>query len=100
VTPAHLGRVAGLVLGASAQMLEAALGLAAPALVALLLADLVLGAIGRTAPQIPLYFVGMPLKALLGVAMVLISVAALNTALTGGMAGWARLLEQVVAAWR
>jgi flagellar biosynthesis protein FliR len=100
VTPAQLGRVAALTLGASAQMLEAALGLAAPALVALLLADLVLGAIGRTAPQIPLYFVGMPLKALLGVAMVLISVAALNTALTGGMAGWARLLEQAVAAWR
>ena len=99
-TPAQLGRVAGLVLAASAQMLEAALGLAAPALVALVLADLVLGVIGRAAPQLPVYFVGMPVKALLGVGAVLVGVASLDAALVGGFRGWAALLEKAVAVWR
>jgi flagellar biosynthetic protein FliR len=99
-TPAQLGRVAALVVGASAQMLEAALGLAAPALVALLLADLVLGVVGRAAPQLPLYFVGMPGKALLGVGIALLAVASLDTALVAGFRGWAALLERAVAAWR
>ena len=99
-TPAQLGRVVALVLGASAQMLEAALGLAAPALVALLLADLVLGMIGRAAPQLPLYFVGMPGKALLGVGVALVTVASLDTALVAGFRGWTALVERAVAAWR
>jgi type III secretion protein SpaR/YscT/HrcT len=99
-TPAQLGRVATLVLVASAQMLEAAVGLAAPALVALLLADLALGMIGRAAPQIPLYFVGMPLKALLGVGAALIGLATLDTALVAGFRGWPALIEKAVAAWR
>ena len=89
-----------LVLAASAQMLEAALGLAAPALVALLLADLLLGMIGRAAPQIPLYFVGMPLKALLGVGAVLVAVATLDTALVAGFRGWVALLGRAIAVWR
>jgi type III secretion protein SpaR/YscT/HrcT len=99
-TPAQLGRVAALVVAASAQMLEAAVGLAAPALVALLLADLVLGVIGRAAPQIPLYFVGMPAKALLGVGAALVGLATLDTALVSGFRGWAGLLERAVAVWR
>jgi flagellar biosynthetic protein FliR len=99
-SPAGLGQAAGLALAASGQMLEAALGLAAPALVALLLADLALAAVGRAAPQIPLYFVGMPLKALLGVGAVLISVGALHQALTAGFTGWSGLLARAVAAWR
>jgi flagellar biosynthesis protein FliR len=99
-TPAGLGQAAGLALLASGQMLEAALGLAAPALVALLLADLALGAIGRVAPQIPLYFVGMPLKALLGVGAVLVSLGALHQALSEGFTGWAGLLARAVGVWR
>jgi type III secretion protein SpaR/YscT/HrcT len=98
--PAGLGQAAGLAIAASARMLEAALGLAAPALVALLLADVALGAIGRAAPQIPLYFVGMPLKALLGVGAVLVSLGALHQALAEGFRGWGALLAQAVAVWR
>lgn len=100
VTPAQLGRVVTLVLAASAQMLEAAVGLAAPALVALLLADLVLGLIGRAAPQLPLYFVGMPLKALLGVGAVLVAIATLDTALVAGFRGWLDLLGRAITVWR
>lgn len=99
-TPAQLGRVMELAIVSSAQLLEAALGLAAPALVALLLADVILGAIGRAAPQIPLYFVGMPLKALLGVGAVLIGLAGTDAALVAGFRGWAALVQQGIAAWR
>jgi type III secretion protein SpaR/YscT/HrcT len=98
--PAHLGQAAALALAASGQMLESALGLAAPAIVALLLADLALGAVARAAPQIPVYFVGMPLKALLGVAATLLGVGALQQALDQGFRGWAGLLERAVAVWR
>jgi flagellar biosynthetic protein FliR len=63
---------------ASGKLIETAIGLCAPVVVALLLADIVLGVLGRAAPQIPLYFVGMPLKALLGVGAVLVGLAALD----------------------
>lgn len=99
-TPAQLGRVVALAVSASAQMLEAALGLAAPALVALLLADLVLGLVGRAAPQLPLYFVGMPLKALLGVGAALVAIAALDAALVAGFRGWTVLIGRAIEAWR
>jgi flagellar biosynthetic protein FliR len=99
-TPAQLGRVVSLAVSASAKMLESAVGLAAPALVALLLADLVLGAIGRAAPQLPLYFVGMPLKALLGVGAVLVALATLDTALVAGFRGWTALLARAIEVWR
>ena len=99
-TPAQLGGVVSLAISASAQMLEAAVGLAAPALVALLLADLVLGAIGRAAPQLPLYFVGLPLKALLGVGAVLVAIAALDTALVAGFRAWTGLLGRAIEVWR
>ncbi len=99
-SPAQQGRVAHLAIVASAQLLESAIGLAAPALVALLLADIALGAIGRVAPQIPLYFVGMPLKALLGVGAVLVAIGGLDAALVAGVGGWRSLLDEAVRAWR
>ena len=77
---------------ASAKLIESAIGLCAPAIVALLLADLVLGIVGRAIPQIPLYFVGMPLKALLGVGAVLLSLAGLDLALQSGFRGFLDLL--------
>ena len=69
-------------------LLESTLALAAPAIVALLLADLVLGAIARMAPQIPVYFVGMPLKALAGVGIVLVGLGGIDGALSGAFRGW------------
>ncbi|HET6282491.1 MAG TPA: flagellar biosynthetic protein FliR, partial [Polyangia bacterium] len=89
-----------VVIAASAKLLEAAVGLAAPVIVALLLADVALGAIARAAPQIPVYFVGMPLKALLGVGIVLVGLGALEGALTGGMGGWLDLVERIWLAWK
>jgi flagellar biosynthetic protein FliR len=77
---------------ASAKLLEAAIGLCAPAIVALLLADIVLGIVGRAVPQLPLYFVGMPLKALIGVGALLLSLAGLDIALQSGFRGFWDLL--------
>jgi len=84
--PASLQSAAFLVIVASAKLIEAAIGLAAPAVVALLLADLALGSLGRAVPQMPLYFTGMPAKALLGVGAVLAGLATLDSALTVGSA--------------
>lgn len=81
-----------LVLAASAKLIEAAIGLAAPALVALLLADIVLGAIGRAVPGVPSYFVGMPLKALLGIGAVLLGLGGLDLAMQHGFRGFFALL--------
>lgn len=93
-SPAGLREAALLVIVASAKLIESAVGLAAPAVVALLLADVALGALGRAVPQIPLYFVGMPAKALLGVGAVLAGLATLDSALTVGFRGFLVLLER------
>jgi type III secretory pathway component EscT len=83
-----------LVLVASGKLIESAVGLAAPVIVALLLADLVLGALGRITPAVPVYFVAMPLKALLGVGLVLLGLASLDAALVAGVPAWLRFAER------
>lgn len=51
------------------------LSLAAPALVAVLLGELVLGTVGRAVPRVPTHFAGMPLRAGLGVAALLLALS-------------------------
>lgn len=72
-----------LAVAATARMLVAALGLAAPVLAALFLADLALGLVNRVSPQIQVYFIGMPLKALLGVLLFLLAITGMVSALRG-----------------
>jgi flagellar biosynthetic protein FliR len=100
VTAAGAARAAGVVTLASARLIESALALAAPVIVALWLTDLTLGFVARAAPQIPVYFVGLPLKGLLAVGVVLAGLAALETAMSRGLASWMTLLERVMNAWR
>jgi len=83
-----------LVLVASAKLIESALGLAAPVIVALLLADLALGVVGRVTPALPVYFAAMPLKAALSVGIVLLGLAALDAALIAGWPAWLALAER------
>lgn len=85
--------MAMLAIVATSKLIEAAIGLCAPAIVTLLLADIVLGVLGRAAPRIPLYFVGMPLKALLGVGAVLIGLATLDVAMRHSFPGFLDLFE-------
>jgi flagellar biosynthetic protein FliR len=56
-------------------VLTIGVSLAAPALVALVAADAGLAVIARSAPQLPVYFVGMPLRAWLGLAALLVALA-------------------------
>ncbi len=56
----------GELLHASGSMLVIGVQIAAPALVATLLADLVLGLMGKASPQLPVLFMGMSVKAMIG----------------------------------
>lgn len=49
----------------------------APTALALVLSELTLGLMGRTAPQLPLHFAGMPLRAALGVVGLLLTLGVL-----------------------
>ncbi len=91
---------AGLVMTASAKLIESAVGLAAPPIVAFLLADLALGAIARSAPQIPIYFAAMPIKALLGVGIALLGVGAIDAALVAGLPAWQDLILRAFRVWK
>ncbi|MES1206096.1 MAG: flagellar biosynthetic protein FliR [Pseudomonadota bacterium] len=97
---AALRPAAELVVAATAKLLESALGLAAPVLVASWMADGVLGLVGRAAPQIPMYFIAMPAKALLGLGVVLVGVGAFDAAWTAGFPAWGALIERATAVWR
>ena len=92
------GRV--VVVAASAKLDRLGLALAAPVVVALWLTDLALGLVARAAPQVPVYFLGLPLKGLLAIGVVLLGLGALQGALARGFADWFRLLAQAVAGFR
>jgi flagellar biosynthesis protein FliR len=94
--PAH--RVALVVARASAHLIVSGVALAAPVLVALWLADLALGLIARAAPQVPVYFIGLPLKGLLAIGLVFLGIGALQSAMLGDLVTWLRLLRDTVAA--
>jgi type III secretory pathway component EscT len=68
---------------ASAKLIESAIGLSAPILVATLLADLVLGLVGRTVPQVPVASAGAPLKSLVVVAVLLLGLGGMQNGLQG-----------------
>ena len=99
LTPATLRGAAGVVVVASARLLEVALALAAPVVVAVWLTDLALGMIARVAPSVPVYFVGLPAKGLLAVGVVLLGLGALERALAVGLPGWMELARRWLAAW-
>ena len=98
--PASFAAAGRLAVLTSARLIESTVALAAPAIVALLLADFILGAVARMAPQVPAYFLGLPLKALAGVGIVLVGLAALQSALLEGFHGWVTLVERAFALWR
>jgi flagellar biosynthesis protein FliR len=77
----------------SGKLIEAALGLSAPVVVALVLADLVLGCLGRAVPQISIHVRGLPLKALLGIGMMLVGLGAIRTAMQMSLADFLVLLR-------
>jgi len=97
---AGLRPAAALVIGCVAKLLESAVGLAAPVLVAMWLADAALGVLARVAPQLPIGLAAVPAKALLGLGLVLLGLGAVDAALAAGMPGWAALWQRAFAVWR
>ena len=88
-----------LVIACVAKLLESAVGLAAPVLVAMWLGDAALGVLARVAPQLPIGFAALPAKALLGLGLVLLGLGAVDTALAAGLPGWAALWQRAFAVW-
>lgn len=76
-----LAPLAGGAIRLSADALAVALVVAAPALVALYLSEIALGLVGRAAPQVGVFFVGMPLRAAVGLLAVLLALAVMTPAL-------------------
>jgi type III secretory pathway component EscT len=75
---ASLGESALLEIGrALTQTLTIAVAFAAPALLALVATDVSLGLVARSAPQIPIHFAGMPVRAAVGIAALALSFALL-----------------------
>lgn len=68
---------------ASAKLIESAIGLSAPILVAVLLADLAFGLVGRTVPEIPVASAGAPLRSVVVVAVLLLGLGGLQNGLQG-----------------
>ncbi len=72
-----------LVLRYSSAIFSTAIKIAAPLMAALLLSDVSLGVVARTAPQMNIFIVGMPLKILLGMLLMSFSFPYLTTMLGG-----------------
>jgi flagellar biosynthetic protein FliR len=89
-------RAALVVVESSARLIAAGVALAAPVIVAVWLTDVALGLIARAAPQVPVYFLGLPLKGLLGIGVVLVGLGALAGAISGETGGFLRLLSRTI----
>ena len=72
--PATFAAASGL-LHAAAGIFLAGVQIAAPGLVATLVADVALGFLGKASPQLPVLFIGLAVKNLLGLAMLIVVVA-------------------------
>ncbi|MCB9636641.1 MAG: flagellar biosynthetic protein FliR, partial [Sandaracinus sp.] len=80
------GSAPELALGAArltGSALAFAVAIAAPAGVAIVLVETALGLVARSAPQIPVFFAGMPLRATVGLAAALLGLAVLLGELPG-----------------
>jgi type III secretory pathway component EscT len=78
--------LADIALGAAritGHALAFAMALAAPAAVAIVAVEVSLGLVARTAPQVPVFFAGMPLRAATGIAAALIGLSVLVGELPG-----------------
>jgi flagellar biosynthetic protein FliR len=82
-----------VVILASGKLIEAGVGFAAPVMIALLLADIAFGIVGRAVPRLPIPVVAMPAKALLGIAVVLLGLGSMDLAMQYGFSGFLSLLS-------
>jgi flagellar biosynthesis protein FliR len=67
--------------------LELALRAAAPPAIAMIMAGIALAWLSRTAPSLPIFILALPIRAVLGMALVLLSLASLAMILAGAWQG-------------
>ncbi len=72
------------------------LQLAAPSLVAILMAEVFLGIANRLAPQVQIIFLGMPIKSLLGIFFLWVGWLFILTQGNKQLFSWFRSLEQII----
>jgi flagellar biosynthetic protein FliR len=72
--PATLGAASGL-LHAAGGIFLAGVQIAAPSLVATLVADMALGFLGKASPQLPVLFIGLAVKNLVGLTVMIAAIA-------------------------
>jgi flagellar biosynthetic protein FliR len=91
--------LASSVLHAAGALWLAGLQIAAPALFATMLADVALGFVGKASPQLPVLFVGLSVKSVLGILFVAAGLGLwpglLEKYFAGAIAGTERLLQLV-----
>lgn len=91
---------ATLAMEASGRLLIAAVGLAAPVVAALFLAELALGLLSRAAPQLQLHAIGMPLKSIAAILVLFASFGAMVTALGSVVGGGLTDVVRALSLWR
>jgi flagellar biosynthesis protein FliR len=88
--------MAGGLLHAAGGIFLAGLQIAAPSLAATLIADVALGFLGKASPQLPVLFVGIAVKNLLGLTVLLAAIAYWPRLFNEHFAGGVRLGEQLL----
>jgi type III secretory pathway component EscT len=98
-TSLDLRSVIGTAVYASAHLMLAAVLIAAPVLATAFLADVLLGLLNRIVPQVQVYFLGVPLKAAMGILAMAVAVSAMSVAIAGELMnglGWVNTVAQAL----
>jgi flagellar biosynthetic protein FliR len=95
-----VARIGPLVMRAAAHLLATAVGLAAPVLAAVLLAELAVVAASRLAAAPWVASLAAPVRTLAGLMVLLLALTSLARGLGTGWAGWLRLLDGAAALGR
>ena len=91
----------GLSMLAVTGLMTLALGLVAPVIVAVLLAEVCLGLLNRVAPQIPVYFEGLAFKTFLGLGTLFIGTGLMMRVLQDeGLPAWRNLFDAAFEVFR
>jgi type III secretion protein T len=85
---------------ASGKLIEAALGLSAPVVVALILADLVMGILGRAVPQLSGQAGGPSLRALLAIGVLLLGFGTIRAAMQSNLVDFLALMRSAIGVGR
>jgi len=80
--------------------IAAALMLAAPAVAAIVVTDLAMGLLGRTAPQLGTYFMALPLRAAVGLALALLAMSLVMGEMAPALARVADVVRDTAEALR